>query len=495
MKVLLISSEVAPFAKTGGLADVAGALPIALSKLDVDVRVVMPGYSVNNYNDPGRPRRVIPQMPVTLGYNDFLAEIAEAYLPSSSVPIYFVNNAHFFHRDGLYQNNGTDFLDNPHRFAFFCKAALMMLKELDWIPDVIHCNDWQTGLVPVMLHTDKLFKDDPDYSQVGTLFTIHNMAYQGNFWQEIVAELGLNPSLFSPAGMEFYGAVNLMKGGLVFADKLSTVSPTYAHEIQTPAYGCGLDGVLRMRSDDLIGILNGIDYDAWDPNSDQALTANYNPAQMAGKALCKEALQVKLGLHAEPKTPLLVMISRLDPQKGLDILLPVLPEILKLDVQFAILGTGRADYESNLAEMAKQYPGRMAAVMQFNGDLARQMEAGGDIFMMPSKFEPCGLNQLYSLRYGTLPLVRHTGGLADSVEPIAPDAAWGTGFVFEEYTGAALMGALNQALALYARPEDWANTQRRAMEKDFSWTASAKLYEELYGQCKARPTMQLNGGM
>ena len=482
MKVLLVSSEVAPFAKTGGLADVAGALPLALRKLGLDVRVVMPGYHSNQYGGQ-KPETVLPQILVQLGRNHFWGDVSRATLPGSDVPVYFINNPEFYDRAGLYQENGRDYPDNPRRFAFFCKAVAWMIKGLGWTPDVIHCNDWQTALLPVMLKTDAEMKDDAELRSIGSLYTIHNMAYQGNFWAGIIDDLGLDRALFRTSALEYYGAVNTMKGGLLFSDQLSTVSPTYAREIQMPAYGCGLDGVLRDRAEDLTGILNGIDYEAWNPEADAHLAASFSWSDLAGKAVCKEALQAELGLESREDVPLLVMISRLDPQKGLDILLPQLPEILKLDVQLAVLGTGRADYESMLAEAAKAHRGQMAAVMKFDNGLAHRMEAGGDIFLMPSRFEPCGLNQLYSLRYGTLPLVRRTGGLADSVEPLAPDASWGTGFVFEDYTEAAMMKALRQALALYGRPDAWRRTQVRAMKMDFSWDKSARLYIDLYEEC------------
>lgn len=479
MKVLLLSSEVAPFAKTGGLADVAGALPLALKKLGIDVRVAMPGYSAIQWHGEV-PEIVLPRIDVALGQDHFRASVTQGQLPQSDVPIYFINNPGLFHRDGLYQENGRDYVDNPHRFAFFCKAAIWMIKGLGWVPDVIHCNDWQTALVPVLLKSDPAMVQDPELRKIKTLFSIHNMAYQGNFWQEVVAELGLNPAVYHPEGLEYYGAVNTMKGGLVFADKLSTVSPTYAREIQTPAFGCGLDGVLRNRAQDLSGILNGINYDEWNPATDKHLPAHFSAEDLRGKAACKRALQEELGLKTAADVPLLVMISRLDPQKGLDILLPALPEILQKDVQLAVLGTGRADYESMLAEIAQRHPGQMAVTLKFDNGLAHRMEAGGDIFLMPSHFEPCGLNQLYSLRYGTLPLVRRTGGLADSVEALAPDARWGTGFVMEEYLEEELLKALQQALNLYKMPDLWKKTQVRAMNKDFSWAKSAQVYADLY---------------
>ncbi len=476
----------APFAKTGGLADVAGALPLELNRAGIDVRVAMPGYGSANYGEQ-ELTTVLPHMDVSLGPNRFSANVTAGTLPGSDVPIYFINNPDFFNRLGLYQEDGKDYPDNPRRFAFFCKVVAWLIKGLGWTPDVIHCNDWQTALLPVMLATEPGMADDPDLSKVATLFTIHNMAYQGNFDRVIMADLGLSPQLYSPTALEYYTAVNFMKGGILFSTKLSTVSPTYAREIQTSEYGCGLDGVLRGRSADLTGILNGIDYNAWNPETDTHLSAPYSATNLAGKAQCKRELQRQLGLKDAPDTPLLVMISRLDPQKGFDLLIPLLPQIMQMPVQLAILGTGRADYESQLSEAAKARPGQMAVTLKFDNGLAHQMEAGGDIFLMPSRFEPCGLNQLYSLRYGTLPLVRRTGGLADSVEPMAPNGRWGTGFTFDSYTAPQFMTTLRQALALYNRPELFKAAQVRAMQKDFSWQNSAREYLKIYDQCASEP--------
>ncbi len=478
-KILFVSSEVAPFAKTGGLADVAGALPMALENLGMDVRVAMPGHAANHYGKE-TPVPVLPRLHVQVGSRTHATSVSSVTMPHSGVPVYFINNPEFFDRPGLYQEGGLDYPDNAERFAFFCKAVIWMVKGLNWIPDVIHCNDWQTGLLPVMLKTDADMLRDPELQSIRTVLTIHNLAYQGLFPPAAMAAIGLSPTLFHPGAMEFYGSVNLLKGGLLTADTLTTVSPTYAREIQTKEFGAGLEGVLRDRAADLHGILNGIDYGQWNPETDTYLEAGYSPEDLSGKTKCKTNLQTELGLKPEPRTPLMVMISRLDPQKGLDILLPLLPELMKRDVQVAVLGTGLPEYHEALTAAAQAHPGQMAVVLKFDNGLAHRMEAGGDLFLMPSRFEPCGLNQLYSLRYGTLPVVRRTGGLADSVEQVSDNGQSGTGFVFDKYTGAALLTAIDEALQMFKKVPTWESTQRRAMAKDFSWTASAKLYADLY---------------
>ncbi len=479
MKILIVSSEVAPFAKTGGLADVAGALPLALARLGADVRVAMPGYG-NMTNLPAAPRPVLPHLNIEIGTYKNVASVTMTTLPGSPVPVYFIENAALFHREGLYMENGRDYPDNAERFAIFCKAIIWMIKGLGWIPDVIHCNDWQTGLLPVMLRTDPAIQADPDLSSIHTMFTIHNLAYQGTFPAQTAYDLGFTHT-FHPNGVEFYGQLNCLKGGLVYADVLTTVSPTYAKEIQTEEFGAGLDGVLKQRAKSLHGILNGIDYAVWNPATDTHLPAHFTAADLAGKAECKQQLQRELGVKESATTPLLTMISRLDPQKGLSILLPLIDTLMARDVQLAILGTGLAEYHEALQQKATRYKGKMAVRLAFDNGLAHRMEAGGDIFLMPSRYEPCGLNQMYSLRYGTLPVVRRTGGLADSVTPIAADHESGTGFVFDEFKPGPLLSAINEAVALYQLPLDWKQAQKRAMTQDFSWENSARLYADLYG--------------
>jgi starch synthase len=355
-----------------------------------------------------------------------------------------------------------------------------MIKGLGWTPDVIHCNDWQTALLPVMLRTDDHMRYDAILQGIRVMYTIHNMAYQGMFPATTASDLGFGPELFQPGALEFYGQLNFMKGGLLFSDILTTVSPTYAREIQTPEFGCGLEGVLADKADRLHGIINGIDYNQWNPESDPHLPAHFSADDMLGKRKCKAALQNELGLTENPDVPLLVMISRLDPQKGLDILLPLVEPLLQRKLQLAILGTGLPEYHQLLEAAAAKHRGSMAVKLKFDNGLAHRMEAGGDVFLMPSRYEPCGLNQLYSLRYGTVPVVRMTGGLADSVQQISADGTKGTGFVFAQYSPAAFLQSIDDCLAAYARPENWRQIQLRGMGRNFSWEESARHYASLY---------------
>lgn len=485
MKILLVASEVSPFAKTGGLADVSSALPIALNEQGMDVRIVMPAYrSVN----PVPSEIAVPAFNVKLGNTILSTTIYQSFLPNTRVPVYFIHTPELFHRDSLYQENGVDYPDNALRFAFLSKAALQMIGRLDWQPDIIHCNDWQTGPLPMMLRCMPEFANSPELKKIRTVFTIHNLGYQGIFPLDMIKELDLPEVTTRPDSMEFYNSINFLKGGLVYADKLTTVSPTYAQEIQGPDLGYGLEGVLKARAEDLTGILNGINYREWDPETDIYLPENYSTANLAGKAECKNRLQKELGLEIDTNAPLFVLISRLDSQKGIDILLPLVDIIIEKKGQLAILGTGRRNYEEAFLAVAHHYIGRMTCCFQFDNALAHRMEAGGDGFLMPSRYEPCGLNQMYSQRYGTLPIVRRTGGLADSVSNINIGQNTGTGFVFYEYTPGALLGAIEQAFNLYRNhPHIWRDAQVRGMTRDFSWQNSAKRYIDLYHQMMQTP--------
>lgn len=484
MKVLIVSSEVVPFAKTGGLADVTGALPQELARLGHDVRVAMPRYGFID-EEQFHLLPILGDIQVRLGDLHHVAEVRRTVFPGSKVPVYFIVNPQLFDRPGLYQDGGKDFADNAERFAFFCKAVIWLLKGLDWTPDVIHCNDWQTALIPVYLHTDVEMRCDPALTQIKTLFTIHNQAYQGVFSREEAARVGIGDELFHPAAMEFYGALNLMKGGLVYADRLSTVSERYAQEIQTPDFGCGLDGVLQARSSHLTGILNGIDYEVWNPATDPHIAQNYTAQNLAGKAACKAALQKEYDLPVNEKVPLIGIISRLDPQKGFDLIAQVLDPLLAMNCQMVLLGTGLPDYHKFFEAAAKKYRNKLAIRLAFDNGLAHRIEAGADVFLMPSRYEPCGLNQLYSLRYGTVPVVRRTGGLADSIVDASPEnikAGRGTGFLFDGYTEEELFTALERALATYDRESQWKRLVQTGMAQDFSWAASARKYESLYRQ-------------
>jgi starch synthase len=475
LRILLISSEVEPFAKTGGLADVAGALPKALAGLGHDVRVLMPKYrGVERHAGSLTPLVSSVRVPIA----DRIAE--GAWLEGRmgrGIPIYFLAQDQYYDRDGLYGTPEGDYWDNCERFIFFCRAAVEGLKHLGWIPHVIHANDWQTGLMPVYLET--LYRDDPALAKTATLFTVHNLAYQGVFWHYDMPMTGLGWDLFTPAGIEYYGKLNFLKGGLVFGDLLTTVSRTYAREIQTPEFGCGLEGVLQGRSPALHGVVNGIDYEVWNPVSDPAIPKGYTADDLKGKRACKAALQEELGLAQEP-APLVGMVTRLVEQKGLTLVLDALPGLLAEGVQLALLGTGEPALEQAFGAAAAKHAGRVAVRLGYDAGLARRIYAGADCFLMPSRYEPCGLGQLISLRYGTIPLVRWTGGLADTVKEFDPAKQAGTGFGFAPFTHEALLECARRALAVFRQPRLWQRLMRNAMAEDFSWEASAREYVSLY---------------
>jgi len=474
LRLLLISSEVEPFAKTGGLADVAGALPQALATLGHDVRVLMPKY--RGVERHGTLRTAVPRVRVPIGDRTTEGALLEGRL-GLAVPVYFLAHDHYYDRPALYGTGQGDYLDNCERFIFFCRGALEALRALGWTPHVIHANDWQSGLVPVYLET--LYKDDPALGEVGTLFTIHNLAYQGVFWHFDMPLTGLGWDLFTPAGLEFYGKLNFLKGGLVFADVLNTVSKTYAQEIQTAEFGCGLEGVLQYRRADLHGVVNGIDVAAWDPATDRDITKPYSAEDLAGKAACKQALAQELGIDADG-APIIGIVSRLAAQKGLDLVLAALPELVDAGFALALLGAGEPGLETAFGDSARASRGRVAIRTGFDNALARRIYAGADMFLMPSRYEPCGLGQMISMRYGTIPIVRRTGGLADTVVEARPARRTGTGFGFAEPTARALLEAATRALAAYREPALWRQLQRNAMAQDFSWPASAREYVALY---------------
>jgi len=478
LRVCVCTSEAVPFAKTGGLADVAGALPRALADAGCDVRVVLPAYqSINRERFGFRP---IGEAAVALGNARVPVQFFESRLPGSDVPVHLVASDRYFGRPGLYGEGGRDYPDNLERFTAFCRGTLALVRHVGWSPQVLHCQDWQTALLPVWLRVEPR---DAVTANTGTLFTVHNLAYQGLFPPEQLPVTGLPADVFTPAGIEFYGKINLLKGGLVFADLLSTVSEQYAREIQTEEFGCGLEGVLRNRAGSLVGILNGVDYAAWDPATDRLIPATYTPEDLTGKAVCKEQLQRALGLAPEPRAPLIGMITRLADQKGLDLVSAIIETLMDLGAQFALLGTGDPAYHTRFQEIGERYRGRAAVTLGFDDTLAHRIEAGADIFLMPSRYEPSGLNQLYSLRYGTVPVVRKTGGLADTIVDATPDArARGTanGFVFEGYSSDALLGAVTRALVTFRKPEVWRRLQAVGMRQDFSWGRSADRYVAAY---------------
>jgi len=489
LRILLVASEVAPFAKTGGLADVAGALPKALAGLGHDVRIMMPKY--RGAEAPATDSRiVVPTIRMPLGDRTAEGALIEAHGPSG-VPVYFLEHEHYYNRDGLYGTADGDYWDNCERFVFFCRAALEGLARLDaarpgtrWQPQVIHANDWQTGLLPVYLRT--LYRDHPLLGSLATVFTIHNLAYQGVFWHYDMPMTGLGWDLFTPAGLEFYGKLNFLKGGLVFSDLLTTVSHTYAREIRTAAFGSGLEGVLEARSRDLHGVVNGIDYEIWNPPKDPAIAHPYSADDPEPKAICRETLRRELGLQ-DAAGPVLGVVTRLAEQKGMDLVLDALPGILAEGCQLVVLGSGDARLEDAFGAAATAHPGQVAVRLGYDDDLARRIYAGSDAFLMPSRYEPCGLGQLIALRYGGAPVVRRTGGLADTVTEFDPARRTGTGFIFDPFTADALLATVRRAASTYRQPAVWKALVRNAMAEDFSWDASAREYVTLYRKAlKAR---------
>ncbi|HSB20785.1 MAG TPA: glycogen synthase GlgA [Anaeromyxobacteraceae bacterium] len=473
MDVLFVAAEVAPFSKTGGLGDVAGALPQALAARGHRVLVFTPRHGVV---DPVAHR--LEPLPFSLQAG---AEAGGLWVARGPAPVFFLEHERYFgHRQGIYSEPGHEYGDNAERFAFFCRAALALPRLVGFRPRILHLHDWHAALAAWLLrHEVPEGGAEPWVGEARSVLTIHNLAHQGVFPKEAVPALGLPWSVFRYDGMEFHDRLNFLKGGLTFADVLTTVSPTYAREILTPEQGEGLDPLLRHRAGELHGILNGIDAVAWDPARDPHLPAHFSPGHLAGKARCKAALQRELGLPVRPGVPLAVLVGRLADQKGIDIALAALPELLAQDVQVAVLGTGRPDYERALERLDRERPERFRVRTRFDEGLAHRMEAGADLFLMPSRFEPCGLNQMYSLRYGTVPVVRAVGGLADTVEDFDGKSR-GTGFVFQEYSPGALLTAVRRALDVYRDKAAWSGLVGRGMAQDNSWEQRAERYEALY---------------
>jgi len=475
-KILFAASEAHPLIKTGGLGDVAGSLPIALSELGQDVRLVLPAYREALAQIEGF------QVIAAFQCADTAVRILESQLPGSPVPVWLVDAPHYFDRPGgpYLGPDGRDWPDNAARFAVFARAVTALAlgrAGLAWLPDLVHCNDWQTGLIPALLSLES--------SRPATVFTLHNLAYQGLFSREIFELLGLPVELWDPEAMEFHGQFSFIKGGLVYADQLTTVSPSYAEEIRTPALGYGLEGLLNHRSHELSGILNGADYTVWDPSHDPFIVKKYDSRTLHHKALNKADLQQRFELPVLKDVPLIGMIGRLVEQKGVDLLLAILPQLLRHPVQLVLLGSGEDPLEQALQDWANAHPERIAVHLGYSEDLAHRIEAGADMFLMPSRFEPCGLNQMYSLRYGTAPIVRRTGGLADTVmdaneETLAAGTA--TGFVFNTPTPQALLATLLRALSLFTQTPRWQRLVKTGMAQDFSWQKSARQYLDLYDE-------------
>jgi starch synthase len=471
-RVLVAASELAPFAKTGGLGDVLAALPPALARAGAEVHVVIPAYQGIDWRAAGITREWSVALDTPAGRRDLGVRTGRL----GDVTVSFAVAGEYFDRPHLYGGPNGDYPDNAERFAFFSRAVLAIAAASDPVPDLLHCHDWHTALVPALLRIDR----DPRLARTKTVLTVHNLGYQGLFPPEVWPLLGLDWSWFTPQHFEFYGQVNFLKAGLVFADALTTVSPTYAQEILDPEHGHGLDGVLRTRRDVLVGILNGVDYTRWDPRHDRFLAASYGPDDLSGKPRCKAALQAELGLPDRPAVPVIGMVSRLADQKGFDLVTAALPALLGLDLQLAIVASGDARYERALTSEQRRAPDRLAVRIAFDEGLAHRVEGGADAFLMPSRYEPCGLNQMYSLRYGTVPIVRATGGLDDTVVDVETANGPGTGFKFRPYTAGAMLETIRRALALYAQPGAWLQLMRAGMQCDFSWRRSADHYLDLY---------------
>jgi starch synthase len=478
MQILFCASEVAPFAKSGGLADVTGSLPKSLHKLGCDVRIFMPLYrSVREKAaalDPLAQSIIIP-----IGTHDYHIHLWKGRT-ESGIPIYFLEKDELYDRSYLYGSPVRgDYEDNAERFIVLSLAARQLCAAIDWYPSIFHLHDWQTGLVAA--YFQMIWRYDSRFGRSGTVFTVHNIAYQGIFPAGFFSLTNLPPSAWSLQGIEFWGNCNFLKAGLVYSDFITTVSPRYASEITTKDFGFGLNGVLRERKDSLRGILNGIDIYTWDPQTDPSLPRNYSADDLAGKKASKEALFKRAGfVEKRCDRPLLGMISRLAAQKGFDLLEEILPSLMKLPVNLVILGTGDAAIEANIRDMEKLYPNRLKLVNQHDEEMAHLIEAGADIFLMPSRYEPCGLNQMYSLRYGTIPVVHATGGLDDSVTDVLVHPNSGTGFKFYKYEPKAFLETIKSALELLKDARKWVEIQKRAMALDFSWDRSARQYVQVY---------------
>lgn len=482
LRILFVASEIAPFAKTGGLADVCNALPKALAALGHDVRLAMPCYGT------------IPEALKGRSFGTFGVEtegvaawgaVRSTFLPGSAVPVYLIEHEHYFHREGIYGVHGHEYPDSLERFSFFCRGVLEAIPQTGWEPDLIHCHDWHTALIPAYLKT--ALAEHPLWGGVPTVFTIHNLAYQGRHPAALYPKTGLPPEMFTPDFAEYYGEVNLMKLGILLADKVNTVSPRYAKEIRQPQGGFGLDGCFRSRANHLNGILNGVDYSLWNPAADPALIAPYSVDDITGKARCKAVLQQLVRLPRR-HVPLFGMVTRIVWDKGVDTLIEALPAIFENDVQIVILGKGDAFYEEPLAAAQDRYPDKLRVLLEYDERKARQIYAGSDFYLMPSHTEPCGLSQMYALAYGSVPIVRETGGLADTVRDISRaniDGGIATGIVFRQETPAALGAAVARALSLFRDTVLLRDVRAAGMRAEFTWERSSEAYIRLFREALA----------
>ena len=473
MKILFAASEANPFIKTGGLGDVMGALPVSLKELGADVRVIIPKY--RDINEEIKSKlKYIKNFTVKVGWRNQYCGVFE--YDYEGVKFYLIDNEYYFKRGGLY-----GYYDDGEKFAFFSRAGLEFLKHTDWTPDIVHCNDWQTAMVPV-LHKLEYIRDEK-FKNMKTILSIHNLFFKGMYSPEVLPELfGYDYEPYFNGSLEHNGAVSFLKGGINYADRVTTVSKSYAEEIKTPEYGEQLDGLLRYRGDFLEGIVNGIDYKEYDPENDKYIKYNYNLKSISKKARNKEELQKELNLPVNKKVPMIGMVSRLTHQKGCDLITRMLDELLKDDVQVVILGTGDYMYEESFKSFASRYPDKFSANIKFSNELAHKIYAASDMFLMPSLFEPCGLGQLIALRYGTVPIVRETGGLKDTVTPYNEFDETGNGFGFMNYSSEELLNITRYALSIFKDKSKWKNIVKHAIESDNSWEKSAKEYIRLYDE-------------
>lgn len=474
LRVVFIAAEAAPFAKTGGLADVAGSLPDALRRLNVDVRVIMPGYR-QVFEHGLRDELLWPDLHAWLGSQHLSFQVRK--LSNENIaPIYVIDREDMFDRPHLYANGDGNYYDNAERFIFFCRAVAALMHAWDFSPRIIHCNDWHTGLIPLYI------KLEPAFRQIKTLFTVHNLGYSGLFSRDKFALTGLDSSHYQPNGLEFYGKWSMLKAGLVYSRAVSTVSPTYAREIQTPEFGKGLEGVLRNRQASVSGILNGVNYRHWNPETDTFISACYTPEDLSGKRTCKAALIRACQLDERLiNRPLIGIVSRLDVQKGIDLIIPILSELIEsMKVGLVILGTGDETLQQDLQQAGEPFKGSFAFIQRFDDALARGILAGADMLLIPSRYEPCGLTQLYAMKYGTVPVVRATGGLNDTVSEVNAGSSDGTGFTFTHADSAHCLAAIQKAVGVYRIPTLWSRIQSNGMSMDFSWDKAARNYFSLY---------------
>ena len=486
MKIAFVSTEIVPFAKTGGLADVSGSLPRELVKLGCNIKLFMPKYFIVDENLHGlKYNWDIGEMPIRINGVIRSVHVHQSKLPDSDLDVYFIDCPHYFHRYRIY----TDDFDEDERFILFSKAVIETLQRLQWIPDVVHCNDWQTGLIPLLLKDN--YGWDKVFDNTGTLLSIHNIGYQGMFSKSVLNSAEIRSDLFYPSGpIEQDGGVSFMKAGISFSDIINTVSNTYAHEILTAEFGAGLEKVLKQREEDLFGILNGVDYDVWSPETDKHLPFNYSINDLGGKLKNKKFLLEHFDIPFNKDVPLIGIVSRMVLQKGFDIFADAINDLMNLEANWIILGSGEDKFEDLFRRLSNQLPGKVGSYIGYNNELSHLIEAGADMLLMPSRYEPCGLNQIYSLKYGTVPIVRKTGGLADTVKDWDEENYYGfdngNGFSFYDYTGYALYKTVERAVNTFKHKEVWKKIQTNGMNLDFSWERSAEKYLELYRLAKEK---------